>query len=276
VAISRILVLGCGYVGTAVGRLARERGLDVVATVRTAEHAATLANEGFTVLVAPELDAKVGAYADASTHVVVSFPPDGHTDVRLAPALAPAASIAYVSSTGVYGERRGAIDDATPVPMPPAERARRILDAEAAYRAVGGTVLRCPGIYGPERGLHVRVLSGEHRIPGDGSRTLSRIHVSDLAALLLAASRVGGETFVVGDLEPAPHIQVVRFICDTYGVPLPPSVPLGSVHDSLRADRRIDPSRALAHLGVQLRFPSYRAGMSRGATASVRQKAVPS
>ena len=48
----------------------------------------------------------------------------------------------------------------------------------------------------------------------------------------------------------------------TRGVPLPPFVPLESVHESLRADRRIDASRALATLGVTLRYPTYREGMA--------------
>jgi nucleoside-diphosphate-sugar epimerase len=263
---SRVLVLGCGYTGTAVAHAARARGLAVVATLRKSPPEPGLEASGVTVLVAPELDEHIGDHVSADTHVVTAFPPDGHTDARIAPSLERAHSVAYVSSTGVYGERRGLIDDTTEVPSPPAERARRILSAEATYRAIGATVLRCPGIYGPDRGLHMRILRGEHRIPGDGSRTLSRIHVQDLALLLLAAAGTRGETFVIGDLAPAPHIDVVRFVCDTYGVPLPPSVPLGDVHDSLRADRKIDASRAIARLGMTLRFPDYRAGMSREAT----------
>jgi nucleoside-diphosphate-sugar epimerase len=263
---TKVLVLGSGYTGTAVARRARARDLPVVATLRSDAARQGLEAEGIEVLVGPELDTRIVPHVDRGTHVVVSFPPDGRTDARIAPLLKVAHSIAYVSSTGVYGERRGLIDDSTPVPRPPSERARRLLDAEDVYRSVGATVLRCPGIYGPERGLHRRILRGEHRIPGDGARTLSRIHVVDLAELLLAAAATRGETFVVGDLEPAPHIDVVRFVCETYGVALPPSVPLGDVHDSLRADRRIDATRALARLGVKLRFPDYRAGMSREAT----------
>jgi nucleoside-diphosphate-sugar epimerase len=263
---SRVLVLGAGYVGSHVARAAGERGFSVVCTTRSEEARRVLERDGFRTLVSDELDEDIASEVTSETHVVVAFPPDDHTDARVAPALAGAHSVVYVSSTGVYGERRGLVDDATEVPRPPAPRARRILEAESAYRAIGATVLRCPGIYGAERGLHRRVLRGEHRIPGDGSRTLSRIHVVDLAELLLAASKVRGETFVVGDLAPAPHVDVVRFVCDTYGVPMPPSVPIGDVHDSLRADRRIDGSRALALLGVTLRFPSYREGMSPQAT----------
>ncbi|HEX4339730.1 MAG TPA: NAD-dependent epimerase/dehydratase family protein [Polyangiaceae bacterium] len=263
---SRVLVLGCGYTGTRVARAARARGTTVIATLRNDGGRERLEAIGVHVLVSPELDERIGEEVNETTHVVIAFPPDGETDARVAPTLAAAHSIAYVSSTGVYGERRGEIDDTTPLPDPPAERARRILDAEAIHRAHGATVLRCPGIYGPDRGLHMRILRGEHRIPGDGSRILSRIHVEDLAELLLAAAAVRGETFVVGDLAPAPHIDVVRFVCETYGVPLPPSVPLGDVHDSLRADRKIDASRALARLGVTLRYPDYRVGMAPAAT----------
>jgi len=261
VTLDRVLVLGAGFTGSHVAELARAQGLAVLTHTRSEASAAPLRQRGFEVRVRPLLDASVAGWLGPSTHVVVAFPPDGETDARIAGALGAAHSVAYVSSTGVYGALRGAIDDTTAVPTPPAPRAARILDAEAAYRAVGATVLRCPGIYGATRGLHQRVLRGEHRVPGAGENVLSRIHVEDLAQLLLAAAQVRGETFVVGDLAPAPHIAVVRHIAERYGVPLPPSVPAESLHESLRADRAVDPRRALAVLGVTLRYPSYREGM---------------
>ncbi len=268
--IARVVVLGCGYAGVAVARLARERGLDVLVHARSDARVAALRSEGFDVLQRSVLDETIAASArfDASTHVVIAFPPDGSTDARIAAGLAGARAITYVSSTGVYGEHRGVVDDTTPIPSSSSERAARILAAEESYRRAGGTVLRCPGIYGSDRGLHMRILRGEHRIPGDGTRHLSRIHVEDLAQLILAilprdGVRDGGETFVVGDLTPAPHVDVVRFVCEEFGVPLPPFVPLESVHESLRADRRVDPSRALARAAITLRYPSYREGMAR-------------
>jgi nucleoside-diphosphate-sugar epimerase len=264
--IARVLVLGAGHVGSAVARLARSRGLAVTTTVRSNARAENLGAEGFEVVARSTLDLGVAALVDGATHVVVAFPPDGVTDARIAPALRDAAATTYVSTTGVYGDTRGRIDDDTPLPTKPTERGRRVLDAEAAYRDVGATVLRSPAIYGPTRGLHARVLRGEHRIPGDGSRFLSRVHVEDLAAFALASAAFTGETFVVGDLAPAPHLEVVEYVCAAYGVPLPEHVPLESVHESLRADRRIDPSRALQMLGVAPRFPSYRDGMSPSAT----------
>ena len=275
-AASRVLILGCGYAGAALARLAMARGLDVLAHARSDVRIAALRDEGFAVLQRTELDQTTAKHVDDRTHVVIAFPPDGVTDARVAPGLVQAAAVTYVSSTGVYGDHRGVVDDTTPLPPARAvvsstDRGARIVAAEEAYRRVGATVLRCPALYGRDRGLHVRILRGEHRIPGDGTRYLSRIHVDDLAQLILAlvppAARAPiGDTFVVGDREPARHIDVVRFVCETYGVPLPPFVPLESVHESLRADRRVDASRALATSGIALRYPSYREGLAVAAT----------
>jgi nucleoside-diphosphate-sugar epimerase len=268
--ISRVLILGCGYTGSAALRQALGRGLSVVATVRSEASAAPLRGTGAEVLCTPALDASIRDHVDGATHVIVAFPPDDATDRVVAPSLAGAHSIAYISSTGVYGSLRGAIDDRVSPPSPPGERAQRILQAESHYRDQGATVLRSAAIYGPTRGLHMRVTRGEHKLPGDGSLMLSRIHVEDLAAFALAAADCKpADTFVIGDAEPAPHRDVVRFVCETYGCPMPQSVPLDSVHASLQADRAVDSSRARARLGVTLQYPSYRDGMAPQATGLV-------
>lgn len=274
--LERVVVLGCGYAGTAVARLARGRGMSVLAHVRSDARAASLRAEGLDVLQLPSLDAAaLAAHVDGRSLVVIAYPPDAETDQRVAPLLSRAGAAAYVSSTGVYGEHRGIVDDATVVPPPNARSARR-LAAEDTHRTHGATIFRCPALYGRDRGLHVRVIRGEHSIPGDGMRYISRIHVADLAQLVLALASphardrslpsVAGECFVVGDDEPAPHLDVVRFICDAYGVPLPPFVPLESVDESLRADRRVDASRARSRFQVELEYRSYRDGMAPAAT----------
>ncbi len=123
----------------------------------------------------------LAAHVDESTWVVVTFPPDGVTDRAVARGVVRAAAVVYVSSTGVYGDVRGDVDDETPVRGTSA-RATARLGAEATWRDVGAVVVRAPGIYGPERGVHVRLARGTFRIPGDGTSFVSRIHVDDLAA----------------------------------------------------------------------------------------------
>lgn len=260
--IDRVVVLGAGYAGLAILRRAREAGLRALGTTRDAGRAAALTREGIEAFCGGVLDPALLHALGPQDHVVVTFPPDGSTDAELAPMLPAVAAVTYLSTTGVYDDRRGLIDDETPTPDAPSPRAAARLAAERSYRAAGATVLRCPGIYGPDRGLHVRVASGKHRIPGDGTRFTSRIHVDDLATLVLAAGAVRRETFVVGDEAPAPHGEVVRWICHAWGVPVPPYAPLEEVHETLRADRRVDARRALRMLDVSLRYPTFREGMA--------------
>ena len=269
-----LVVLGCGYAGLAVAREARMQGLSVLVHARREERAADLAREGFKVWHAPTLEAaalREVIEARERPAVLIAFPPDARADEAVASALKNAARgashVVYLSTTGVYGDHRGKVDDSTPV-ADDDDRARRWLDAEAGYLRVEATVLRCSAIYGPDRGVHTRVLRGEHKLPGDGAQTTSRIHVFDLARLVLAcmAKGVPARTYVVGDRHPAPHREVVEHVCQVYGVPFPPSIPLEEAHPSLRADRAVDPSGILALASVSLRYPSYREGMAPTAT----------
>lgn len=268
-----LLVVGCGYAGRVVALRARAAGRSVRVTTRSAERARALAAEGLEVVAEGPLDASLAEHVGRGTHVLAAFPPDGVTEGIVAAAASSAQGLTWISTTGVYAERAGRIDAATELPEVATDRARVLLEAERRMLAAGGTVLRCPGIYGPDRGLHVRVVRGVHRIPGDGTRHLSRIHVEDLASLVLASRGHRGEVLVVGDRSPAPHIEVVRWICDAYEVPLPPSVPLGDVHVSLRGDRQVDPTHALAALGAELRFPTYQLGMAPAVTGLRRGSA---
>lgn len=232
----------------------------MVCTVRSDARADALAAEGFEVWRGA-LDAeRVAQRIDAETRVIVAFPPDGSTDAALAPHLTGARAIRYVSSTGVYHASHPLLDDHT-APSTSA-RAAPWLAAEAAYRAVGASVLRSPAIYGPDRGLHVRVVQGKHTLAGRGDNVLSRIHADDLATLLLAQPERHGQTYVVGDGGRESQREVVQWICEQYDVPFPASVPPDQVHPSLRVSRCIDPSRALRELGVTLRWPSFREGMA--------------
>ncbi len=254
-----VVVFGAGFTGRRVCSAALRRGQSVLGVVRSAASAAALAAEGIAASTASACEV-ARLSVGASTHAIVTFPPDGSTDEALAPLLAGARAVSYLSTTGVYEELEGIVDDATPLPPLASAKYGLVRAAERAYRAVGGAVLRSPGIYGAERGLHVRLARGDFKLSGDGTRYASRIHVEDLAELLLASAATPAETFVVGDLEPCRQRDMVAWLCERLGVPMPASAPLESVHETLRRNRRIDGSRALARLSVTLRYPTYREG----------------
>ncbi len=256
-----LMILGCGYTGAEAARQALAAGRPVVGTTRSAERAAELARMGVDARVIARLEDEVNALVPEGAEVLVTFPPDGRTDAVLAKALGRARAIAYISSTGVYGDAAGHIDEDTPVDGRDAKAAAR-LGAEEAYRAVGGIVLRAAAIYGPGRGLHVRLAKGEHKVAGGGRNVVSRIHVEDLARLSLAALERAekGATFVVADDAPVPQAEVIGWLCERTGVAPPKEVPREALPPTLQHDRAVDGRRIQRVLGVGLRYPTYREG----------------
>jgi nucleoside-diphosphate-sugar epimerase len=256
-----LIILGCGYTGAEAARQALAARRPVVGTTRSPERAAELGRMGVDARVTERLENEVAALVPEGADVFVTFPPDGRTDGVIAKALGRARAIAYISSTGVYGDAAGHIDEDTPVDGRDAKASAR-LGAEEAYRAVGGIVLRAAAIYGPGRGLHVRLARGEHKVAGGGSNVVSRIHVEDLAQLALAAleKAEAGSTFVVADDAPVPQAEVIGWLCARLGVPMPKDVPREALPPTLQHDRAIDGRRIQRVLGVELRYPTYREG----------------
>lgn len=269
-----MVFLGFGDVASAVYPLLR--GRRCVATTRSEGKVAYLERRGIEPrhgdpLVPAMIDDVVeGAW------VLVSFPPDEATDLRIAPSLERASRVVYVSSTAVYGATRGRIDDSTR-PAPDDARGQRRLDAEALYLARGAVVLRAPGLYGPGTGLHVRLRSGTFRMAGDGNGVISRLHLDDMARLVVAAfeSDLRGEALVVADLCPVPQREVIAYLCQRLGLEMPPRAPIEQVSPTLRGSRSIDPRGALARLGVTLAYPSYREGFEQAIEAEARAMLTP-
>jgi len=261
VATADIVVFGAGFTGGAVCDAALARGLTVLGVVRSDESAQQLRARGVEATTADALQVATEAVGP-TTHALVTFPPAGPVDAALAPLLAKARAVSYLSTTGVYEDLEGVVDDSTPLPTPPSPKYAAVLAAEAHYRAVGAAVLRSPGIYGAGRGIHLRLARSDFKLSGDGSRYGSRIHVEDLAQLLLASAATPGETFVVGDLEPCRQRDMVAWLCAQMGLPFPASAALSEVHETLRRNRRVDSARALLRLGVTLKYPNYRAALA--------------
>lgn len=199
----------------------------------------------------------------ANACVLVSFPPDGVSDRMLSLCAKKAHRIIYISSTGVYGKTQGLIDENSPVDKSQ-ESAHLRLEAEEIWHRLGAIVLRAPGLYDFSYGLHLRLLSGQYRLPGDGTNYVSRIHLEDFARLIVAAfaRATPGSTYVVGDLKPSTHLEVVKWLCAELKLPMPEKQPLSEANPTLRGNRQINARKILSDLQVTLAFPTYIEGFS--------------
>jgi nucleoside-diphosphate-sugar epimerase len=205
----RLLVVGPGVLGSYLAKLwlaAAGPGTVVGQTNTEAAHA-RLAALG----VAPRTKAAAAAGGGGRfANVAFCAPPSGSEDyageVRAALALWDGAgAFVFTSSAGLYAADDGSpCDEASPlVAVGAAERTDRLLAAEAAVRAAGGSIVRLAGLYHRARGAHTFFLKAG-RLERWGGYTVNLLHYEDAAALALAAlaARARGGTFLGCDGAP--------------------------------------------------------------------------
>jgi dTDP-4-dehydrorhamnose reductase len=183
--------------------------------------------------------------------------------------------ILYLSTTGVFGVRDGSVVDEDTPPSPWNSQGAARLACEECYRnlvrervEVSFTALRLPAIYGEDRGVAFSLREGAYTLIDDGSYWTNRIHVHDLASVIVACVKFSGTlpgVLCVSDDYPTKAIDVVSYICERERLPLPRSI---TAHEAAQAgaytmlsNQRICNERMKALLGVILRYPSFREGI---------------
>jgi nucleoside-diphosphate-sugar epimerase len=275
----RLVVAGLGYSGVAIAAEAAAAGFAVSGTARDPRLARPPA--GVSVLAF----ADAGAAIRAATHLVVTAAPEEGGDPVLAAhhaaiAAAPALRwIGYLSTTGVYGDRGGALVDEATTPAPGQPRSQRRLAAEQAWRAAAAArgaaldLFRTGGIYGPGRSVLDEVRAGTARRvvkPGHG---FSRIHRDDIAlAVIAAALRPDGlRVLHLVDDEPAASADVVAYAAALLGLAPPPELPFEQARARMSPmalsfwseNRRVGNAATKSALGIAWRCPTYREGLAR-------------
>jgi nucleoside-diphosphate-sugar epimerase len=224
-------------------------------------------------------------------------PPDeGPADTRTANLLAALekgrilpARIVYVSTSGVYGDCAGARVDESRPPAPQTERARRRLHAETQLaewtgkRSIALVVLRVPGIYAQDRLPLERLRARTPVLRAEDDVYTSHIHADDLAAIV---SRALDEDAPAGVYNAADDTEMrmgnwFDLVADTHGLPRPPRVPREAAAHRIPAallsfmqeSRRLDNTRLKSVLGIRLRYPTVREGLSNEHPAGLDQPA---
>ena len=216
------------------------------------------------------------------THIVVSAPPGKSGDPVLAvhrddlAKCAPSLRwLAYLSTTGVYGGRNGGwVDEASPLD-PSTSRGKARLEAETAWLDLWRThgvpvhLFRLAGIYGPGRNQIETVRAGTARRIIKPGQMFSRIHVADIAAILLASLKHPnpGSAYNVCDDETCPPQDVVAYACELLGVEPPPEIAFDDAELSPMAksfyaeSKRVSNEKVKRELGYKFIYPSYREGL---------------
>ena len=277
----RLLIIGCGDVGTRVAALLRSR-YRIYALTREASRFAELRGRGI-IPLAGDLDRpeSLEVLSGLAHDVIHLAPPpaSGATDSRTAhliAALARARSLpqhfVYISTSGVYGDCGGALVDESHPLNPQSARAARRADAEQRIRdwarrnRVHMSILRVPGIYAAERLPLERLRTGSPAIVAEQDSHTNHVHADDLANIVLAALHRGKPNRVYhasddSDLKMGDYFDMVA---DTYRLPRPPRLPRDEVERAvspmlwsfMNESRCLDNARMKQELKVELRYPT--------------------
>ena len=280
---NRLVCVGFGYCARELAARLRDENWQIAGTSRCQDGADEITQSGTEGLVfdgtAPS--SELSSTLHRATHLLVSAAPNDAGDplLRCHTEDILAASnfnwIGYLSTIGVYGDQGNAwIDELTPV-RPRSERAKRRVQAENAWLHLGEhkgarvQVFRLAGIYGPGRSVVEKLKAGTARRIVKPGHVFNRIHVADVANVLIAAIRnnAGHTLYNVTDDEPAPPQDVIAYAADLMGVAPPPEIPfeeaeLSQMGRSFYMDqRRVANARIKRDLGVELCYSTYRDGL---------------
>ena len=268
-----LLCFGFGYSARAVARRLGD-GWRVTGTSRNPEEPGCVCFDRDHPLLPAE-------FAGVS-HILVSVPPvdigdpvlDRHADdIARLPRLA---WLGYLSTTGVYGDRAGGWVDETSELRPSGARGGRRVAAETGWQGLWRShgapvhIFRLAAIYGPGRSPFDALRAGTAKRIDKPGQVFARIHVDDLASILVAsiARPRPGAIYNVCDDEPAAPDAVVAHAAGLLGLPAPPLVPFEAAGLSPMArsfyddNKRVRNALIKSELGTRLRYPNYRAGLA--------------
>lgn len=282
---SRMFFFGFGYVAARLAPHLKAAGWEMAGTTRNNDKV----NEMWDAGVEPHIwdgehpMEKPGRIMKGTTHILHSIQPATKGDVvmhhhrRLLAALADKINwYGYLSTTTVYGVTPDGLvaeDYQTNPGGPPARLRARVEKSHWSLAQKKGLPLhlfRLGAIYGPKRGIFARMRSGQPHIVHKEDHQVSRIHVDDIVATLLASIQNPNPPRiynVVDDL-PTDSELPAQYACQLLGIPEPPVIPYDELEPKMgpamkahfKVNRRISNQRIKDELGVQLKYPTFREG----------------
>jgi nucleoside-diphosphate-sugar epimerase len=280
----RTLIVGCGYVGIALGRELAHLGHEVFGLRRTTESDSALKAAGIIPLTGDvsKLETLAKLPSDYGWVVnCVSSSGGGVEDYRrvylqgtrnllewLLPT--PPERFVYTSSTSVYGQTDGSLVAETSPVEPTADTARTLVETEkvllnAAAANFPTIILRVAGIYGPGRGYWFKqFLRGDTAIEGNGEGFLNMVHRDDVVGAIITALEKGRpeQIYNVADNEPVTQLDLFRWLASASGKEMPSfgAPEIQSAHKRGWTNKRISNQKLKTELGYQFRYSTFRDG----------------
>lgn len=276
----KILIVGCGYLGKALGKNLVESGAEVWGLRRDGLALKSLEMVGIRPLQADLLKSDSLVSLPQTEFVVLSQAPSRPMDnyektyyegtenlIRALHTKKPKKLI-LISSSRVYGQNSGAwVDEATKPELEDYlsgkvdENAKCLWETERLVLSslVPAVIFRLAGLYGPKRHRLKPLKEGKIK-PLFSSAYTNRIHVEDAVngIKLLMEKGKPGEIYLGVDDEPATEEVFYSWVYEKLSQPKPPQ-DLAQSLTSPMSNKRCS-NKKIKELGMKFKYPSFREG----------------
>ena len=276
----KLFCFGLGYTAQYLIQRLEPYQPQIIGTTRDQAKIDQLAQQGIRASTLEDIDE---AELSSASHILISIPPTEalgdlvyHHYKDIIASSTQLDWLGYLSTTGVYGDHGGGwVDEDTPT-NPSSARSQRRVDAEQQWLGlhkqhdVPTHIFRLSGIYGPSRNVFTTITSGKAKGINKPDQVFSRIHVEDIAGVLVASMERPrpGDIYNLCDDEPSSTIDVQAYATELMGCPPPPIIPfskaqLSPMQREFYADnRRVRNHKLKQVLAYNLLYPSYKEGLA--------------
>lgn len=273
---AKILIIGCGAIGTQLAHVLVAKGHQVTGLKRSPRKTDAGNVAYFTADITSSADLKHLPHDFDVVYFIVS--PDGRNEesyrdiyesglTNLLKHFALAGSKPYwifVSSTSVYGQSQGEWVDENSIAKPENSTSQLIRQAEQILMDldVNNIVVRFSGIYGPGREYLLRMAMQAPAIQKNPPYFTNRIHQLDCVGVLafLLECRLAGvaleQCYLASDDDPAPMWEVMSWLAEHLKCQ-PPTAKSVDKHSVM--NKRCNNQR-LKSLGYKFHYPSFKDG----------------
>lgn len=209
-----VSILGCGWLGSALGNSLVTKGYEVKGSVTKPEKLATLSSVGIKSFIVNLKEEEIlddqSDFWNCDVLVVASninlqsnpgYIKALHSVTEII-ALKEVKRVIVVSSTSIYGEPNSIVDESS-TPNPQTPSAERLLEIETLFQNIDGvqaTMMRCGGLVGPGR-MPGSFLAGKQNV-ANGLAPVNLVHLNDCIGIIESLLQTASKIEVINAVAP--------------------------------------------------------------------------
>ena len=183
--------------------------------------------------------------------------------------------ITYLSATSVYGNHNGEWVDENSETKPNSPNGVERLNVEKEWMQLASKfdlpfqIFRLSGIYSNQYNILKRLKSGEAKIINKKNHFFSRIHVEDIANVLVSSLNnfKKKEIYNISDNQPASAEEVTMYGVKLLGIDKPKTIEINEIKSEMlknfyKDSKKVDNKKMKKFFNHKLKYPTYVEGLN--------------